>query len=198
MNKWLVTAFAPFAGATTNSSLIVLNELRKGEWGGRVEFHAPVPVTFADAWKDVRRVLDSSKDWRGVLCLGQAETRSKVCLERVALNWIDARIADNSGETPSCRPVSAGAPDMYWCNIPWEGFEPSPLSERSYSAGTFVCNTLMYQALGWAVPEGKLAGFIHLPVLESQVEKSFEKCPKMRDALAIGEVERILRYVLDL
>jgi pyroglutamyl-peptidase len=193
--KWLVTAFEPFAGATTNSSLIVAEALRKREWSGQVDFFTPVPCRFADAWSAVRGQL--KPEHRAVLGLGQAESRSRVGLERVALNWIDARIADNSGVTRDQARVQDGA-DMLWSPIPWERLEDSSLWERSYSAGTFVCNALMYQAVDWARQNGRLAGFVHIPLLESQTEPRFKGMPRMADQVAIDSAARILRFLTEL
>lgn len=195
--KWLVTAFAPFGGAKTNSSLIVLNHLSSLDWQGRVEFHSPVPVEFSLAWDDVRRALNQREDIKGVLALGQAETRARIGLECVALNWIDARIPDNGGHLPVPAPIQEG-PDVYWSKIPWQDFALSERCERSYSAGTFVCNTLMYQSLDWAQKDGNLAGFVHIPALESQGDESFAKSPRMTDKSAFEETCRILEYCLSL
>lgn len=157
--KWLVSAFEPFGGGSTNSSQIVVNALAARDWGGRVEFYPNVPVEFGRGWLELEK---RAHGFDGVLAFGQAETRARVGYERVALNMIDARIADNAGVTPPLGPIVAG-PDTRWCPIPWENLPLSPLSERSYSAGTFVCNELMYHLLGWAEAHGKLAGFVHLP-----------------------------------
>lgn len=193
--KWLVTAFAPFGGARTNSSQIILEKLRTQDWGDRVRFHSPVPVEFRTAWPDVRRHL--SPDIGGLLALGQAENRSRIGLERVALNWTDARIPDNSGFVPEQNPIMAG-PNMHWCNIPWENYPLSEDSERSYSAGTYVCNSLMYQSLDWGLASQKSAGFVHLPVLSSQDELALAKSPKLDEAKALKEMNRIMEFLLKL
>lgn len=196
--KWLITAFAPFGGAKSNSSQLVLDQLRRGEWGGRLLFHAPVPVEFNRAWNDICQVLDQAPDIEGVLALGQAETRSRISLERVALNWNDARLPDNAGWLPPQAAIHNQAPDVYWSNIPWQNFELSDLSERSYSAGTYVCNNVMFQALDWAKSRQKKAGFVHIPVLSSQEEPVFAKSPKLSDQAAVEEVSRILEFLLKL
>lgn len=197
MNKWLVTAFEPFGGAQTNSSLIVLNELRKETSQDRIQFFAPVVVEFKRAWPQVEAILRSDPDIVGVLALGQAESRQKISLERVALNWIDARIADNAKELPGQGPVQSG-PNMHWSNIPWEDFPLSTHVARSYSAGTYVCNAFMYSSLEWAINQQKKAGFVHLPVLTSQTDPAFAGFPKLDDQTAIQEISRILEYVLSL
>lgn len=194
--KWLVTAFAPFGGAKTNSSAVVLNHLSSFDWQGRVAFHSPVPVEFSLAWDDVRRAIHQHDDIKGLLALGQGETRARLGLECVALNWIDARIADNGGHLPSPAQIQEG-PDVYWSGIPWQNFPLSEHTERSYSAGTFVCNTLMYQSLDWALKSEKIAGFVHIPALTSQSMETF-KGPRMDDNVAVQEARRILEYCLTL
>ncbi len=87
---------------------------------------------------------------------------------------------------------------MHWSNIPWEKFELSPLTERSYSAGTYVCNNVMFRLLEWALPLGKKAGFVHIPVLSSQKDSVFEKSPRIDDEHAMAEMSRILEFVLKL
>jgi len=195
--KWLVTAFAPFGGAKTNSSMIVMNELAQKDWAGRMEFFGPVPVEFNRAWARVREVLEADGDFAGVLALGQAENRARIGLERVALNWTDARLPDNAGFIPPQAPIQSG-PDMYWSNIPWEKLPLSTVVERSYSAGTYVCNTLMYQALDWASARKKRAGFVHLPVLSSQKDPAFDRSPRLDDQVAVEETARLLEFLFTL
>lgn len=196
--KWLVTAFEPFDTAATNSSLIVLEELRGKMKSADLIFHSPVPVAFDQSWNDIRQVIDKNPDIEGILALGQAHTRTKISLERVALNWIDARIPDNKGISPPQAPIRAGSPDMHWSNIPWEKFETSPYVERSYTAGTYLCNLVMFEALEWAVAHKKKAGFVHLPVLSSQHDPVFAKSPRLDVQVAVKETARILEFLLKL
>ena len=192
--KWLVTAFEPFGGASSNSSLTMLRQLRRQDWQGALEFLEPIPVRFMDGWEHLR--VRIPRDVDGILALGQAETRAKIGLERVALNWIDARIRDNAGAQPLQAKIDAGKPDMFWCNIPWDKFELTSASERSYSAGTFVCNELMFRMMDWAASSGKLAGFVHVPALESQTD--LLTSVRMSDAVAEAELRRILSFLVSL
>lgn len=193
--KWLITAFAPFGGAKSNSSLIVLEQLRARSLGPNFVFHAPVPVEFGGAWTSIQKILEENPAIAGILALGQAENRSRLSLERVALNWNDARIADNAGNIPPQAPILSGGVNMHWSNVPWEQFPLSSHTERSYSAGTYVCNEVLYRALDWALPQGKFAGFVHLPVLASQSDAALEKSPRIADDVAIGEMMRVLEYI---
>lgn len=183
--KWLVTAFEPFNGASENSSLQMLRELEARNINPNLEFFAPVSVTYARAWPQVKEQIDKIPDLRGVLSLGQAENRKKISLERVTLNCIDASIADNDGKKIELSKVKDG-PDMLWTNIPWENFTISRRVERSYSAGTFVCNALMFELMLWAQAQGKMAGFVHIPLFDSS------------DKELIDEAQRVMEFVLNL
>lgn len=181
--KWLVTCFDPFAKAETNSSEIVWRELRQREWGDQVEFAGPLPVTFAGCWPELKKIL-SDRTFDGVLALGQAETRNKISLECIALNWIDAGIADNAGEQPRLQPVRAEGAQVLWSPVPWADLGENELWSRSYSAGTFVCNALMYHLLYWAHGNNKLGGFVHVPL--------------RTDPDIVQAMDQILRYLCQL
>lgn len=193
--KFLITAFEPFAEAQTNSSWIIFERLRAFYSSDKnFVFAGPVPVTFSGAWPFVRDQIQANPSIEGLLCLGQAETRTKISLERVALNCIDARIADNAQDRPKLSEIESG-PDVLWSSIPWEKLPDSPLWERSYSAGTFVCNALMYQSLSWAQQSQKRAGFVHIPALSSQTEISFQASPKMQDDQAHRAMVQVLEFL---
>jgi len=162
VKRWLVSAFAPFDGAATNSSWTALESLRQLDWRDQVEFTGPLPVSFADAWPALERKI--RPDFDGVLALGQAEQRTTVTPERIALNWIDARIPDNCGVQPKGQRILASGPEVFWSNIAWDKMQLPENCEMSYSAGVFVCNQLMFQLMNWAKQNSKLGGFIHIPL----------------------------------
>lgn len=179
---WLISAFEPFGGSAENSSLQLLRALEARNRNPRLVFHAPVPVTFSGAWPNLAEKIAATSNLKGVLALGQAENRSKICLECLSINRIDARIADNSGLLPPIGHIRPG-PDVLWSNIPWDGFQLTAKIERSYSAGAFVCNALMFELQEWANANGKLAGFVHVPLFDSAL---------------VSEMENVLEFVLSL
>ncbi|MFM7461179.1 MAG: pyroglutamyl-peptidase I, partial [Burkholderiales bacterium] len=111
-----------------------------------------------------------------VLCLGQAGGRSCICVERVAINVNDARIPDNDGNQPVDQEIVAAAPTAYFSTIPIKTMVATMQkmgvpAEVSNTAGTFVCNHIMYGVLHH-IATHKLntrAGFIHVPYLPSQI-----------------------------
>lgn len=196
--SWLVTAFEPFGGAGSNSSLMLMDRLKTQDWQGRVEFFSPVPVVFSEAWPVVRREIERRPHLKGVLALGQAERRSRISLERVALNWIDAHIPDNLGAQPNQCRIEDGEPEILWSGIPWEKLEPSPHWERSYSAGAYLCNSLMYNILNWCRKNDRTGGFVHVPLIQSQADPVLQKhTERMPDKVAADSLSRIINFLSD-
>ncbi len=106
-----------------------------------------------------------------VLGLGLAALRTQVAVERVAINCLDFTIPDNDGVLVEGGPIVPGGPAAYFATVPvreiasaWQAEEvPSYLSN---TAGTYVCNQMLYTACRLATEGGFRAGFIHLPPLE--------------------------------
>jgi pyroglutamyl-peptidase len=73
-------------------------------------------------------------------------------IERVAINIDDARIPDNEGNQPIDEPIFADGDAAYFSNLPIKAITNEikkagiPVSV-SNTAGTFVCNHIMYGLL---------------------------------------------------
>jgi pyroglutamyl-peptidase len=119
----------------------------------------------------------------------------------VALNLNDARIADNAGFQPQDEPIDAAGPAAYFASLPVKAMVEAIRMEKipasvSNTAGTFVCNHLMYGVLNF-IQKRKLpmrGGFIHIPYLPEQV---LEKpgTPSLTLEMAQRAVEAALRVV---
>lgn len=177
--KILVTAFEPFNGRDINPSQLILEKLEKPE--GATLIKALLPVEFKATTKIVRALLSEHQP-DVVISLGQAGNRPEISVERVAINLDNCRssngqklTADNAGDTPEDMPIVADAPQAYFSNLPvWEMVkaiqEAGVEAVVSYTAGTYVCNHVMYTALHEVdtnYPKMK-AGFIHVPFLPEQ------------------------------
>ncbi|CAH0327446.1 Pyrrolidone-carboxylate peptidase [Microbacterium sp. Bi128] len=122
-----------------------------------------------DAADERLRALIATHQPDVVIAVGLAGGRATLTPERVAINLADARIADNAGAQPLDRPVVAGGPAAYFATLPVKAMAAAltdaglPASV-SHSAGTFVCNHVMYAALHATAdaPEVR-AGFVHVP-----------------------------------
>ena len=171
MKKILLCAFDPFGGESVNPALMAVGQvsfegvdLRKTE----------VPTVFYKSVALVCNIIDEFKP-DAVIMIGQAGGRDKITPERVAINVSDARIADNEGNMPCDEPIREGAPAAYFSTLPIKDIKAALDSAEipcaiSNSAGTFVCNHLMYGVLNHIEKRGlhTLAGFIHIPFLPEQ------------------------------
>ena len=171
--KILLTAFEPFGGEAVNPALEAVKAVRGAVAGAEI-VKLTVPTVFG---KSVETVYEAMKRERpdAVLSVGQAAGRAGLSVERVAVNLEDASVADNEGQKPVDTPVVPGGPAAYFATLPVKA-----MAERinaagvpaavSNTAGTFVCNHLMYGVLHRIAREfpGVRAGFIHVPYLPEQ------------------------------
>lgn len=165
----LLTGFEPFDGAATNPSIeaaraaaALLNA------AGHEAVAIELPCVFATAPVALAAAIDAHGPDL-VLCTGLAGGRAAVSLERVAVNLIDARIPDNSGDRPVDVQVEAGGPAARWTTLPVKRaltrLRAADLAgELSLTAGSYVCNQVFYALMGLLSAEGPVrGGFIHLP-----------------------------------
>ena len=172
--KVLVTGFEPFGGETVNPSAELLALLDGECIAGHRVATASLPCCFADVRPALERAIERHAPVL-VLAIGQAGGRARLSFERVAVNLVDARIADNAGEQPVDEPVLAGAPQAHFTTLPVKAMVAACSAagvpaELSLSAGTYVCNAaffLLMQHLATACP-GVRGGFLHIPWLPTQ------------------------------
>lgn len=199
--KLLVTAFEPFGGERLNSSQETL-ALLPTEVGGTQLVKRTLPVAFAAAAEELRRIVAAELP-DAVLCLGQAGDRRALTPERVAVNLADARIPDNTGAQPEDEPVIPGAPAAYFATLPvkamTEAIRAAGLpAELSNSAGTFVCNAVLYTLLDLQArtyPHMR-GGFLHLPRLAEQAAGRDGAFGLTREELAQG-VRAALKAIIE-
>ena len=183
--KLLVTGFQPFGGSAINPSEQVVLALAHDGLPG-VELRAailPVDRTQSAATA-IRAIREFQPD--AVVSLGEAGRRMAVSIERVAINLMDYRIADNSGNQVTDEPIVAGGPAAYFVTLPVrkmaEGVRLAGVPvEVSLSAGAFLCNQVTYEVQHHLATHGLTtpAGFIHLPVLPEQAAQREPLMPSM-------------------
>ena len=194
----LLTGFEPFGGEAINPSWEVARALAGQQIGAiRVE-SVQLPCVFARAPQTLQAAL---AHWspQAVLCLGQAEGRSDVTPERVAINLMHARIADNAGVQPQEVPIVANGPAAYFSGLPLTRIVRH-LSDRqlpvsiSNSAGTFVCNQVFYWLQHTWGRADRYSGFVHLPCLPEQAARMSTRspCPSLPLETQVRAVHEIL------
>ena len=169
----VVTGFEPFNGEKSNPSWEICRQL--GELAGMRIETCLIPCEFRRAIEVVAEAIERLHPTL-VVCLGQAGSRQRMGVERVAINIDDARIPDNAGAQPVDEFIAANGPPAYFASIPVKAMvlamrAAGVPAEVSNSAGTFVCNHLMYGVLHYLAESGHRAraGFIHVPYSEEQV-----------------------------
>ena len=195
--KVLITGFDKFGGESINPSSLCVNSLP--DVIDNIEIKK---ITLPTVVKDSSQVLEENIDSFSpniVICVGQAGGRSKITPERIAINIDDARIPDNTGNSPIDEAIRKDGENAYFSTLPIKAIVdelnknniPSAISN---TAGTFVCNHIMYEALYLSskkYPNIK-AGFIHIPYIEEQV-KDKPNMPFMKKEEIIQALKIIIK-----
>ena len=148
--KLLLTAFDPFGGEPVNPALEAVKKVQN-QIGSVSIVKLEVPTVFGTSIQTVAKTIEQEMP-DAVLCIGQAGGRYGLTPERVAINLDDARIKDNEGNQPIDLPIFKDGAPAYFSTLPIKAMVQSirqaglPASV-SNTAGTFVCNHLMYGVL---------------------------------------------------
>lgn len=166
MRRILVTGFDPFGGSEKNLSWEAVSQL-PDVIGGWEIFRLRIPTVFGDGALAAMKYAEEISAG-AILCVGQAGGRKSVTPEVVGVNLRDASIPDNAGRQPSGEPVVPGAADGYFSTLPVRKIRDAVLArgipcELSYTAGTFVCNDVLFTLLNRYRGTETAVGFIHVP-----------------------------------
>lgn len=182
--KLLLTAFDPFGGEPINPALEAV-KLVADQVGGVEVVKQEVPTVFGKSVQTVAAAIEREKP-DAVLCIGQAGGRFDLTPERVAINLDDARIKDNEGNQPIDVPIFEDGEPAYFTTLPIKAMvakirEAGVPASISNTAGTFVCNHLMYGTLYTLAKSypGVRGGFMHVPFVTSQVVNRAASAPSL-------------------
>ena len=181
----LLTAFGPFGGDGYNPTQHALDPVAEAVAGHARVVTEVLPVEYAAACDRIRELIRAHHP-DVVVSLGLAAGRTAITPERVAINLAEARIPDETGARPLGLPLVDGARAAHFSTLPVAAMVEAVAAVDvpaavSYSAGTFVCNAVMYAALeeinvmeesrapkgesaaGSPTEASAVAGFIHVP-----------------------------------
>ena len=199
--KIIVTGFDPFGGEKINPSIECVKALPEIE--GVELIRLELPTVFKESAKRLNDVIKDVKP-DAVLSVGQAGGRAGITMERIAINVDDARIPDNISQQPIDEAIQLDGEAAYFSTLPIKRIvkairEAGIPAEVSNSAGTFVCNHIMYQSLFAATKADKpfKAGFMHIPFIPEQTtDKPSLPLEESTRALQIA-IETIRDYLND-
>ena len=177
MTRVLLTGFEPFGTATSNPSGEIVKQI-----SGDNIVTAILPVAYAQsAERLLELIAEHNPDV--VICLGQAEGRTQITPEKVAINLDDARLPDNAGVQRSDVKILDDGPDAYFTTLPIKEMVDAAKAvgvpaSVSLSAGAFLCNHVFYVAQNKFAGSNVRSGFIHVPLMDSQAPE-FPGMPTM-------------------
>jgi len=172
--KILLTGFQPFGGEKINPSFEILKLLPD-----KVDNHEIIkrelPCSYKDSIKVLETLLESEKP-NVVLSLGQAGGSFGLRVEKVGLNLRDANAPDNDGHQASHEEIFDDGDIAYYSTLPVKAMVKEIIENHvpasvSYSAGSYVCNNVLYALLYLSIKRYKhmRCGFIHVPYFSEQV-----------------------------
>lgn len=199
--KILLTGFEPFGGESINPAKEAV-KLVKDEIKGAQIVKCYVPVVFGKAIDTVYEAMKKENP-DAVLLIGQAGGRYEMTPERVAINCDDARIPDNEGNSPVDQAVFADGPSAYFSTLPIKKMVENMKANNvpaaiSNTAGTYVCNHLMYGVRYYIEKEfpNTIGGFMHVPFLHEQVMNKKETASLSKEDVVKG-IEASLEAIVD-
>lgn len=172
--KILVTGFDPFGGEKVNpaiESVKLLPDTINGNQIVKLEINTVVYKSLDQIKEAIKRENPDV-----VLSIGQAGGRTEISIEKVGINLNDFSIKDNEGNQIIDEPIFDDGPTAYFSTLPVKAMvakirQNNIPASVSYTAGTFVCNHVLYGICYLADKEFKniKTGFIHIPFLPEQV-----------------------------
>ncbi len=175
MKRVLITGFMPFGGETINPSYLAIQKIDMDTADiqlMKLEVPTVYGTSISTVWKSIEQFHPDI-----IMMVGQAGGRKEISIERIAINIDDSTTPDNLGEARIDRPIVKEGEPAYFSTLPIKKMverlkEAGIPSAISNSAGTYVCNHLMYAILH-QIHSNNLkniqAGFIHVPYIQEQI-----------------------------
>ena len=193
MIKVLLTGFEPFGKAALNPSGEIVKQI-----SGENIVTAILPVAYTRSAAVLLALIGEHKP-AVVISLGQAEGRTQITPERIAINLDDGRLADNEGVLRIDVPIVLGGPVAYESTLPIKEFVEAIKAVGvpaavSLSAGTFLCNHIFYVAQDKLKGSHVRSGFVHVPLMDEQAAE-FPGMPTMPLDQMVKAVQAMLEVL---
>ena len=173
MKKLLITGFDPFGGESINPAWEAVKLLPE-VIGGYKLAKLDIPTVFGVA---AQTVIDKASEISPdvIISVGQAGGRNAVTPEMIGINLRFASIPDNMGAVPQDIPIADDGLAAYFSTLPVRAMAKAICDAGlpgavSYSAGSFVCNDVLYSLLRHFEGSDIRVGFIHVPFLPEQTK----------------------------
>ena len=172
--KILVTGFDPFGGEPINPAIESVKKLPDNIAGAEI-IKLEIPTVRKKSLEKIEKAINEHNP-DVILSIGQAGGRFDISIERIGINLDDFRIPDNEGNQIIDEPIFPDGENSYFVKLPVKAMVQNVQKNNipasvSYTAGTFVCNHVLYGVMYLIEKKykGKKSGFIHIPFLPQQV-----------------------------
>lgn len=168
----LVTGFEPFLNYTVNPSGLIAEELNGSLIGNATVIGIVLPVDFNSSFAQMTQAIDLYQPVL-IISTGLNAKAHRINVEKIGYNlkryqrddgtWSFPRRIDPTG--PFLRVTSLHTRDIV------QNIRAADIAvQQSFFTGTYVCNSLFYQSLGYIADHhlDTQVGFIHVPLLDSQ------------------------------
>lgn len=199
--KILITGFDPFDKEKINPAYEAV-KLLPDRIGCADIVKLEIPTIFGKGAAKVEKAIEEHHP-DCVICVGQAGGRSCISVEKVAINLAEARIPDNEGNQPFDKAIAADGETAYFSTLPVKAMVENVRvhgipANISYSAGTFVCNDVMYRLLHLINTKyhNIRGGFIHVPYTTAQAVTKADGTPSMDEKTIAKGLEYAIEAIV--
>ncbi len=195
--KVLITGFEPYWDYFENSSWAVAEKVTACDISGVDIVAEQMPVSFEQVATTLRNTVKKHCPDL-IIMLGQSGGSDRIKLERVALNLMDSKLADNDGVIPNEKSINPNTPTALFTNVPIKllcnAIERRGVEVKiSNSCGLYVCNRLYYEALLLCMEQSHMkAVFVHLPIYEGQLSAKTGK-----SLMSIDDMVRAIQTIIN-
>ena len=173
----LITGFEAFLENAENPSEEIIKLLPNSIYGNEIT-KVILPVIYDECFDILLPIIKETKP-DVIINLGLAGGRKGISLERIAVNINDSILEDNKGNAPLDERIIIEGKNAYFSTLPIKQILRNIQIKKipvkvSNSAGTYVCNNLMYHVLHY-ISKNDLsirAGFVHVPYTGEQLDDS--------------------------
>lgn len=170
MKTLLLTGFEPFSVHATNPTMELVNCFNNEVINNFKIISRVLPVEYDESIKQIETMIDQYNP-DIVLSLGLAADRTEITPELVAINYQHSHTPDNSGVIRLFSQINTKGKESFYSNLPIQKIietlnNISIPAKLSSTAGTYVCNSVMYASLRKIHQDKRncLCGFIHIPL----------------------------------
>lgn len=199
--KVLVTGFDPFDKDTINPAYEAVKKLPDKIKNSEI-IKLEIPTSFKRSEIIIKESIEKYSP-NIILSVGQAGGRNEITIEKVAINLLEARIKDNDGYQPFDTPIKEDGETAYFTNLPIKGMvkhikDNNIPASISYTAGTFVCNSVMYNILYLINKKynNLKGGFMHVPFLPEQAMAKSPTPSSMSSEMIAKAIELAIEAIL--